>query len=87
VPHAWLETKGEVFRILRFGKTKHLCALHTSDETEATESLTRFEANLRLIGRGVINPPPTNADAVLCILSGGKLARCPPAEASDAGSN
>jgi hypothetical protein len=33
---AWLEKKGAAFRIrCRFGGTKHLCALHTSDKTEA----------------------------------------------------
>ena len=35
---AWLETKCEIFRIrFRFGGAKHLCALHTSDATEAGE--------------------------------------------------
>jgi integrase len=75
---AWLETKGDVYRIrFRFGGAKHLCALGTADETEAQESLSRFEANLRLIGRGIIDPPPATADLGLYILSGGKLAQAP----------
>ena len=40
---AWLETKGDVYRIrFRFGGAKHLCALSTSDETEAKDALSRF---------------------------------------------
>src|SRR4051794_39539650 len=75
---AWLETKGEIFRIrFRFGGAKHLCALHTSDATEAGEALSRFEANLRLIGRGIIDPPPASADVGLYVLSGGKLTQTP----------
>jgi hypothetical protein len=36
---AWLETKGDVFRIrFRYGGTKHLLALHTSNKKEAGES-------------------------------------------------
>ena len=75
---AWLEKKGEVFRIrFRFGGAKHLCALGTSDETEAQESLARFEANLRLIDRGIIDAPPQSADLGLYILSDGKHTQCP----------
>jgi integrase len=75
---AWLETKGDVFRIrFRYGGTKHLLALHTSDQKEANESLDRFEANLRLIERGIIDPPPTAADVGIYIVSGGKLAGRP----------
>ena len=75
---AWLETKGEIFRIrFRFGGAKHLCALHTADATEAGEALSRFEANLRLIDRGIVDAPPANADLGLYILSGGKLSQAP----------
>jgi integrase len=75
---AWLEKKGEVFRIrFRFGGAKHLCALGTTDETEAQESLALFEANLRLIDRGIIEAPPQSADLGLYILSGGKHTQCP----------
>jgi hypothetical protein len=71
---AWLETKGDVFRIrFRYGGAKHLLALHTSDQKEADESLARFEANLRLIERGIIDPPPSDADLGVYIVSGGKL--------------
>ena len=60
---AWLETKGTVYRIrFRFGGAKHLLALHTSNKKEASESLARFEANARLIERGIIDPPPDAAD-------------------------
>ena len=77
---AWLETKGTVFRIrFRFGGAKQLLALHTSDKKEAGESLARFEANLRLIERGIIDPPPDTADVGVYIVSGGKLTS-PPAE-------
>jgi len=71
---AWLETKGDVFRIrFRYGGAKHLLALHTSDKKEADESLARFEANLRLIERGIIDPPPAAVDLGVYIVSGGKL--------------
>jgi len=71
---AWLETKGNVFRIrFRFGGARHLLALHTSDKSEARESLAQFEANVRLIERGIISPPPETADAGVYIVSGGKL--------------
>jgi integrase len=71
---AWLETKGDVFRIrFRFGGSKHLLALHTTSKKEADESLALFEANLRLIERGIIDPPPHNADVGVYIISGGKL--------------
>ena len=72
---AWLETKGDVFRIrFRYGGAKHLLALHTSNKKEADESLARFEANIRLIERGIIDPPPAAADVGVYIVSGGKLA-------------
>ena len=75
---AWLEKKGAAFRIrFRFGGAKHLCALHTSDRTEAEDSLARFEANLRLVDRGIIDPPPGNVDLGVYILSGGKLTTRP----------
>ena len=48
---AWLEKKGDVFRIrFRYGGTKHLLALNTANRKEADESRARFEAHLRLIG-------------------------------------
>jgi hypothetical protein len=60
---AWLETKGSVYRIrFRYGGIKHLLALHTSNKEEADESLARFEANLRLIERGIIDPPDGDVD-------------------------
>ncbi len=60
---AWLETKGDVYRIrFRYGGAKHLLTLHTSDRKEAAESLARFEANLRLIERGIIDPPGEDAE-------------------------
>jgi integrase len=75
---AWLETKGNVFRIrFRYGKAKHLLALHTSDQKEANEALARFEANLRLIERGIIDPPPDRADVGIYIVSGAKLSGRP----------
>jgi integrase len=75
---AWLETKGDVYRIrFRYGGTKHLLALHTSDMKEAVESLAQFEANLRLIQRGIIDPPGEGAAIGVYIVSGGKLARRP----------
>jgi integrase len=75
---AWLEKKGDVFRIrFRYGGAKHLLALHTSDKKEADESLARFEANLRLIERGIIDPPPAAAEVGIYIISGGKLAGRP----------
>ncbi|VTR92872.1 site-specific recombinase : Site-specific recombinase XerD OS=Singulisphaera acidiphila (strain ATCC BAA-1392 / DSM 18658 / VKM B-2454 / MOB10) GN=Sinac_1949 PE=4 SV=1: Phage_integrase [Gemmata massiliana] len=75
---AWLETKGNVFRIrFRYGGTKHLLTLHTSDKKEADESLACFGANLRLIERGIIDPPPAAAEIGRYIISGGKLARRP----------
>lgn len=71
---AWLETKGDVFRIrFRYGGTKHLLALHTTDKAEADEALARFEGNLRLIERGIIDPPHADADVGTYIVSGGKL--------------
>lgn len=75
---AWLETKGDVYRIrFRYGGAKHLLALHTSDKKEAAESLAQFEANLRLIERGVIDPPGEDAEVGIYIVSGGKLTGCP----------
>jgi integrase len=75
---AWLETKGDVFRIrFRYGGSKHLLALHTSDKKEANESLARFEANLRLIERGIIDLPPDAVDVGVYIVSGGKLSGRP----------
>jgi integrase len=71
---AWLETKGEVFRIrFRFGGSKHLLPLHSSDKREADEALARFKGNLRLIERGIIDTPPVDADIGVYIVSGGKL--------------
>ncbi|HEV3440191.1 MAG TPA: site-specific integrase [Gemmata sp.] len=71
---AWLETKGEVFRIrFRFGKAKHFLPLHSSDRREADEALARFKGNLRLIERGIIDAPPADADIGIYIVSGGKL--------------
>ncbi|OWK40950.1 tyrosine-type recombinase/integrase [Fimbriiglobus ruber] len=70
---AWLETKGDVFRIrFRYTGGKHLLALHTSDKREADDALARFGANLRLIERGIIDPPPEGADLGVYIVSGGK---------------
>lgn len=71
---AWLESKGDVLRIrFRFGGTKHLLPLHSSDRQEAEEALARFEGNLRLIERGIIDAPPVDADIGVYIVSGGKL--------------
>jgi integrase len=71
---AWLETKGEVFRIrFRFGGAKHLLPLHSSDKREADEALARFKGNLRLIERGIIDTPPIDADIGVYIVSGGTL--------------
>jgi|GEM_PF-2728513 len=71
---AWLETKGNVFRIrFRYGGTKQLLALNTSNRKEADESLARFEAHLRLIERGIIDCPPAEADVGVYIMSAGKL--------------
>jgi integrase len=71
---AWLETKGEVFRIrFRFGGAKHFLPLHSSDRREAVEALARFKENLRLIERGIIDAPPADADFGVYIVSGGKL--------------
>jgi integrase len=71
---AWLETKGDVFRIrFRYGTVKHLLALNTSDRKEAHESLARFEAHLRLIEQGIIDSPPADADIGVYIISAGKL--------------
>jgi integrase len=70
---AWLEQKGDVFRIrFRFGGAKQLLALHTSDAREAKESLAQFEANVRLIERGIVDPPPEDSDLGIYIVSGGK---------------
>src|SRR5262245_42770651 len=44
-----------------------------ADEKEAAESLARFEANLRLIERGIIDPPGEDAEVGIYIVSGGKL--------------
>ena len=71
---AWLETKGDLFRIrFRFGGAKHLLPLHSSDRREAEDALARFKGNLRLIERGIIDPPPVDADFGVYIISGGKL--------------
>jgi len=70
---AWLETKGDVFRIrFRFGGTKCLLALHTSDRREARDALARFEEHQRWIDRGIIEPPPCGADIGVYIMSAGK---------------
>jgi hypothetical protein len=75
---AWLETKGDVYRIrFRYGGSKRLLALHTSDKKEAAESLAQFEANFRLIERGIIDPPGEDADVGVYIVSGGKLSNRP----------
>src|SRR5687768_1994424 len=71
---AWLEKKGEVFRVrFRYAGGKYLLALGTTDPTEAEDALARFESNLRLVERGVIDPPPDGADVGTYIVSGGKL--------------
>jgi integrase len=71
---AWLEKKGDVFRIrFRFAGGKHLLALGTTDPKEAEDALARFESNLRLVERGVIDPPPEGADVGTYIVSAGKL--------------
>jgi integrase len=71
---AWLETKGDVFRIrFRFGGVKHFLSLHSSDSREAEEALARFKGNLRLIECGIIDSPPDDADIGVYIMSGGKL--------------
>lgn len=71
---AWLETKGNVFRIrFRFGGAKHFLSLRSSDRREADETLARFKGNLRLIEQGIIDSPPENADIGVYIISGGKL--------------
>src|SRR5437667_9839851 len=75
---AWLESKGDVFRIrFRFGGSKRLHALQTSDEREARDALARFEEHCRLIDRGIIAPPPEAADIGVYIMSGGKYATRP----------
>jgi|GEM_PF-6656828 len=72
---AWLETKGDVFRIrFRYGKAKHLLAL---DKKEADEALARFKGNLRLIERGIIDPLDEAADVGVYIVSGGNLSGRP----------
>lgn len=79
---AWLETKVDVYRIrFRYGGSKRLLALHTSDKKEAAESLARFEANVRLIERGIIDPPGEDVDLGVYIVSGGKLSSRPVQEA------
>jgi integrase len=71
---AWLEKKGDVFRIrFRYGNAKHFLALNTADKKEAHDSLARFEANLRLIEQGIIDVPPAEADLGVYIISAGKL--------------
>ena len=71
---AWLESAGGTFRIgFRFGGRKHHLALNTADRKEANATLGRFEANLRLIDQGVIDPPGDGADVGTYIVSAGKL--------------
>jgi integrase len=75
---AWLECKGKVFRIrFRYGGAKHLLSLRTTDPRETSEALSQFEANLRLIERGVLAPPPETVDVGTYIVSGGKLGLLP----------
>lgn len=71
---AWLESRDGVFRIrFRFGGAKHLLPLRTSDPQEADDAIARFRANLRLIDRGVLDPPPAGADLGVYIVSAGRL--------------
>ena len=75
---AWLESKDGVFRIrFRYGGTKHLLPLRTTDPQEADDAIARFRANLRLIDRGVLEPPPTGVDLGVYIVSAGKLTARP----------
>lgn len=75
---AWLETRGDVFRIrYRFGGKKKFHALQTTDQREAHDALGRFAENMRLIDRGIIAPPPEGADIGVYVISGGKLVERP----------
>ena len=75
---AWLELKGDVFRIgFRFGGKKHHFQLKTSDRREADATLGRFESNFRLVEQGAIDSPPAGADLGAYIVSGGRHGGCP----------
>lgn len=70
---AWLEKRGEKFRIkFRHGGRSHQVALKTDDESEARGSLARLEENLRLLERGRIDPP-AGANLGLFLLTDGRV--------------
>jgi len=77
---AWLEHKGNLFRIrFRFGGRKLVAPLKTEKEKEANGWLARFEENLRLAERGRLEIP-ADADVGLFLLSDGKINRRPQEE-------
>lgn len=70
---AWLERRGERFRVVfRFRNQKFHANLKASDPKEAGACLARLEENLRLVERGRLTIP-VGADLGLFLLSDGKL--------------
>jgi hypothetical protein len=73
---AWLEMRGEQFRIVfRFRGDLLSVNLKATERKEAKACLARFEDNLRLVERGRLTVPPevAKADFGLFLLSDGKL--------------
>jgi integrase len=74
---AWLEKRGETFRIqFRFGGKPRQVALKTGDEAAAKRCLSRFEDTLGDVHRGRL-VVPDGADIGLFLLSDGKIDRAP----------
>lgn len=48
-----------------------------SDKKQAAKSLAQFEAHLRLIERGIVDPPGADTEVGVYIESGGKLSSRP----------
>jgi integrase len=70
---AWLERRGERFRIaFRFRGEKYHVNLKADDSKEADGCLARLEENLRLVERGRLEVP-AGADFGLFLISDGKL--------------
>src|SRR5947209_5678943 len=72
---AWLEKRGEHFRIVfRFREDRLSVNLKATDRKEANACRARLEENLRLVERGRL-AVPDGADFGLFLLSDGKLVK------------
>jgi hypothetical protein len=70
---AWLEKRGESYRIIfRFAGRRFARSLDSADRREAKSALTRLEDNLRFVEVGPLDVPP-GVDLFSFLVSDGRL--------------